>query len=78
MARGYKKNIIKSVKDAMKKIDQIGAEKFTGISEKRTALNLVSGEWTEYRTLYYNVRAEIEISEDVFKYCVAKKIFILG
>lgn len=78
MARGCRKNIIKTCKEAIAMFEKVGVENVHGISETRKAMNIATGEWTEYRTIYYNVRAEFEISENVFRKLCEKGVLVLG
>ena len=77
MARGIRKNIIKSKREALDKLREIGAENIKGVSGEREAWNPVTGETTKYHTIYYNVRAEIEISVPVMQWFIDKGVFVL-
>ena len=77
MANGFRKYIIRDRKTALAKLREIGAENIRGVSGVREALNPATGEWTQYHTIFYNQRAEIEISVPVFNWFVEKGVFVL-
>lgn len=75
MASTPRKHIMTDYKEVIKKMQKIGAENITGISGERKALNMLTHEWKPYHTVYYNKRAEFEISPAVLDKLVKLGIF---
>ena len=78
MSSRPRKNIMTDYKEVIKKMKKIGGENITGISGERKALNMLTHEWKPYYTVYYNKRAEFEISPEVLNKLVERKIFVLA
>ena len=77
MANGYRKYIIDDTKKALAKIREIGAENIRGVSGKRQAYSPITHDMKPYYTVFYNKRAEFEISEAVMQWFIDKGIFVL-
>lgn len=76
MPSGCRKNIMTDYREVIKKMQKIGAENIKGISPERKAMDTLTYKWKPYHTVYYNKRAEFEISPEVLEKLVKLKVIV--